>query len=175
VLILRDVLGFRAAEVAAMLDTTLESVTSALKRARATLERQRIDRDALAAPSPGSPDEDELIAQFVRAYESSDIEALVALLTDDAFIAMPPMPYEYVGRNAVGDFCALLFAAGRRYTLVPTRANGQPAFGVYVDPGDGARRGTGVFVLTLTGDRISAMTRFEKSVLASFGLPDALE
>jgi len=174
VLILRDVLGFRAAEVAEMLDTTLESVTSALKRARATLGKQRPDRDILETPTPGSPEEDALIRRFVDAYESSDIDALVALLTDDAFIAMPPMALEYVGSRAVGEFCALLFGAGRRYSLIPTRANGQPAFGVYVDAGDGTRRGTGVFVLTLAGDRIGAMARFESSVLASFGMPSAL-
>lgn len=174
VVILRDVLGFRAAEVAAMLDTSQESVTSALKRARATLGRQQTDRATLAAPAAGSTDESLLIAKFVHAYESSDIDRLVALLTDDAFIAMPPMPLEYVGRDAVGEFCALLFGAGRRYTLVPTRANGQPAFGVYVAAGDGTRQGTGVFVLTLAGDRIGAMTRFERSVLASFGLPPTL-
>jgi RNA polymerase sigma-70 factor (ECF subfamily) len=174
VLILRDVLGFPAAEVADMLHTTPESVTSALKRARATLDKQRTDRDTLAAPAPGSAGEDALVAKFVHAYESSDVEELVALLTDDAFITMPPMPFEYVGRDAVGEFCSLLFRAGRRYTLVPTRANGQPAFGVYVDAGDGTKRGTGVFVLTLAGDRISAMTRFENSVFPSFGLPRTL-
>ena len=174
VLILRDVLGFRAAEVAAMLETTVESVTSALKRARATVGKQRTDRDSPPPPAAGSSEEDHLVAAFVHAYESGDIKQLVALLTDDAFITMPPMPFEYVGREAVGEFCSLLFGAGRRYTLVPTRANGQPAFGVYVDAGDGTKRGTGVFVLTLAGDRISAMTRFENSVLPSFGLPRTL-
>ena len=174
VLILRDVLGFRAAEVAEMLDTTLESVTSALKRARASVGKQRTDRDAMAASAPGSSSEEGLVAKFVQAYESSDIDALVELLTDDAFITMPPMPLEYVGREAVGAFCSLLFASGRRYTLIATRANGQPAFGVYVDAGDGTRHGTGVFVLTLAGDRISAMTRFESTTLASFGLPRTL-
>jgi RNA polymerase sigma-70 factor (ECF subfamily) len=174
VLILRDVLSFRAAEVAEMLDTTLESVTSALKRARSSVRKQRTDRDAMAPPAPGSSAEEGLIAKFVHAYESSDVDGLVELLTDNAFITMPPMPLEYVGREAVGEFCSLLFGAGRRYTLVATRANGQPAFGVYVDAGDGNRHGTGVFVLTLAGDRISAMTRFESSTLASFGLPRTL-
>jgi len=174
VLILRDVLGFRAAEVAEMLDATVESVTSALKRARATVGKQRTGPDSPPPPAAGSAEEDRLVAAFVGAYECGDIKQLVALLTDDAFITMPPMPFEYVGREAVGEFCSLLFGAGRRYTLVPTRANGQPAFGVYVDAGDGTKRGTGVFVLTLAGDRISAMTRFENSVLPSFGLPPTL-
>jgi RNA polymerase sigma-70 factor (TIGR02960 family) len=174
VLVLRDVLGFPAAEVAEMLDATVESVTSALKRARATVDKRRTDRDRLTPPGPGSIEEEALIAKFVHAYESSNVEELVSLLTDDAFITMPPMPFEYAGREAVGEFCSLLFGAGRRYTLIPTRSNGQPAFGVYVDTGTGTRHGTGVFVLTLAGQQISAMTRFENSVLASFGLPRTL-
>ena len=72
------------------------------------------------------------MAKFVRAYESADIDALVALLTDDVFMSMPPMPFEYEGRDAVARFCELLFGSGRRVDLVPTRANGQPAFGAYL-------------------------------------------
>jgi hypothetical protein len=105
------------------------------------------------------------VARFVRAWEAADLDALVTLLTDDVFISMPPMPFEYQGRDAVGGFCALLFGAGRRTELVPTRANGQPAFGAYVRGPDGGSHATGLFVLTLSGDRISAMTRFDTSVL----------
>ena len=87
------------------------------------------------------------MARFVRAYESADINALVGLLTDDAFMSMPPMPLEYVGRDVVAQFCAAtLFAAGRRFDLVPTRANGQPAFGAYLRTQDGPRPGTGLIV-----------------------------
>jgi len=168
VLVLRDVLGYHAREVADMLGATVEAVTSALKRARATLE---LRADATTPPPPGSPAERTVVARFVHAYESADVDELVSLITDDVFIAMPPMPFEYVGSEAVGQFCAQLFGAGRRYTLVPTGANGQPAFGVYVLAPDGLRHGTGVFVLTLAGDRIAAMTRFESTVLAAFGLP----
>ena len=97
VLILRDVLGFRAAEVAGMLDTTVESVNSALKRARASLGRQRPAVTGRVPPPPaGSPAEDAIIAKFTSAYESADVDTLVALLTDDAFTSMPPMPLEYV-------------------------------------------------------------------------------
>jgi RNA polymerase sigma-70 factor (TIGR02960 family) len=159
VLILRDVLDFHASEVAEMLDTTVQSVNSALKRARAGLRR----REPAQAPV-----EDPLVARFVRAYEAADLDALVALLTDDVFIAMPPMPFEYEGRALVARFIAGLFGAGRRFDLVPTRANGQPAFGAYLRA-TGA--GTGLLVLTLDGDRISAITRFERSVLGAFGLP----
>ena len=175
VLILRDVLGFHASEVAGMLDSTLESVNSALKRARATLQRQ-----APAAggherpPSPGSPAEDAIVAKFVSAYESADLDTLVALLTDDVFVSMPPIPFEYEGRDIVARFCASLFGAGRMFDLVPTRANGQPAFGAYLRAPTGIRHGTGLIVLTLAGDRICAMTRFETSVFPWFGLPRSL-
>ncbi|MEV4145718.1 sigma-70 family RNA polymerase sigma factor [Amycolatopsis sp. NPDC049691] len=169
VLVLRDVLGFPAAEVAAMLDTTVDSVKSALKRARAGLRRQRQQREP--APAPGSPAERAIVADFVRAWETADIGALVALLTDDVFVSMPPLPLEYEGRDVAARFCAALFGAGRRFDLVPTRANGQPAFGAYLRGSAGIRHGTGLYVLTLAGDRISAMTRFENSVLPAFGLP----
>jgi len=175
VLVLRDVLGFRAHEVAEMLDSTAESVNSALKRARASLHRQQLPPgDREPPPAAGSPAEDALVAKFVSAYQSGDLDALVAMLTDDVFMSMPPMPLEYQGRDVVARFCALLFRAGRKYHLVPTRANGQPAFGLYVHAHDGVRYGTGLVVLTLAGDRICAMTRFENSALPWFGLPRSL-
>jgi RNA polymerase sigma-70 factor (ECF subfamily) len=175
VLILRDVLGFHANEVADMLDWTVESVTSALKRARASLERRLpLTADREPAPAPDSPAEQAIVARFANAWESADVDALVALLTDDVFVSMPPMPLEYMGRDLVGRFCASLFRAGRRFELVPTRANGQPAFGAYLRAPTGIRHGVGLYVLTLTGDRICAMTRFENSVLPWFGLPRSL-
>jgi hypothetical protein len=105
---------------------------------------------------------------------SPNFDALVTLLTDDVFMSMPPMPFEYQGRDVVGRFCASIFRAGRRFDLIPTRANGQPAFGAYLRAPTGIRQGTGLYVLTLTGDRISAMTRFDNSVLPSFELPRSL-
>jgi RNA polymerase sigma-70 factor (ECF subfamily) len=182
VLVLRDVLGFHAREVAEMLDTTVESVTSALKRARAALRRRQPPHAArqpgadLPRPPPAahSPAEEAIVARFVRAWESADLEALVDLLTDDVFISMPPMPFEYEGRDLVARFCAGIFGAGRRFDLVPTRANGQPAFGAYLRTPGGLSHGVGLYVLTLAGDRIRAMTRFENSVLPSFGLPRSL-
>jgi RNA polymerase sigma-70 factor (TIGR02960 family) len=175
VLILRDVLGFHATEVAGLLDSTVESVTSALKRARASLEH-RLPQGAGDPPPPaaGSPAERAMVTKFVSTWESADLGALVALLTDDVFMSMPPIPFEYHGRDAVARFCAALFGAGRRFDLVPTRANGQPAFGAYLRPAAGIRHGTGLYVLTLSGDRISAMSRFDNSVLSSFGLPTSL-
>jgi RNA polymerase sigma-70 factor (TIGR02960 family) len=175
VLILREVLGYHANEVADMLDSTVESVNSALKRARASLRRRlppTAEREP--APAPGSPSEDAIVAKFVSAWESADLDALVALLTDDVFISMPPMPFEYEGRDIVARFCASLFRAGRRFDLVRTRANGQPAFGAYLRAPTGIRHGIGLYVLTLTANRICAMTRFDNSVLAGFGLPRSL-
>lgn len=172
VLILRDVLGMRAAEVAGILDSSVDSVNSALKRARAGLERRRPEsREPVAA---GSPTEEALVAKFVRAYQAADLDGVVALLTDDVFVSMPPMPFEYEGRDAVSRFCASIFGAGRRFDLVPTRANGQPAFGLYLRSVGGPSHGVGLLVLTLAGERICAMTRFENSVLARFGLPRSL-
>jgi len=174
VLVLRDVLGFRASDVAGMLESTVEAVDSALKRARAGLARRRAPADRQPAPASGSTAEAAIVSSFVRAYEAADLDALVALLTDDAFIAMPPMPFEYEGRDLVARFFANLFGAGRRFDLVPTRANGQPAFGAYLVAGAGPRDGVGVIVLTLAGDSIRAMTRFEAGALRSFGLPSAV-
>jgi RNA polymerase sigma-70 factor (ECF subfamily) len=175
VVILRDVLGFGVDEVAGMLDATVDSVNSALKRGRNTLAR-RLPTVADHEPPPlaGSPTEHSIAAKFVSAFEAADLDALVALLTDDVFVSMPPMALEYEGREIVAEFTAGIFGAGRRFHLVPTRANGQPAFAAYLVAPTGVRHGTGLFVLTLTGERIRAMTRFDNSVLPSFGLPRSL-
>jgi RNA polymerase sigma-70 factor (TIGR02960 family) len=175
VLVLRDVLGFQASEVAGMLGSTVDSVTSALKRARSGLERRR--RGATAHEPPPASDshsEHAIVEKFVSAWESADLDAVVALLTDDVFMSMPPMPFEYEGRDPVARFCASIFGSGRRFELVPTRANGQPAFGAYVRAPDGISHGVGLYVLTLTTGRICALTRFENSVLPWFGLPRSL-
>jgi RNA polymerase sigma-70 factor (TIGR02960 family) len=175
VLILREVLGYHASEVADMLESTVESVNSALKRARASLRRGLPPAgDREPPPAPDSRSEHALVAKFVRAWESGDVDALVALLTADVSVSMPPIPLEYQGRDVVSRFCASLIRR-RRHDLVPTRANGQPAFGAYLRaPTGGIRHGTGLFVLTLTGDRICVMTRFDSSVLPWFGLPQSL-
>ena len=171
VLILRDVLGLHAIEAADMLDSTVESVNSALKRARATLQN-RLPLTGEPSPVPNSTAEHALVARLVTAYDSGRIDELVELLTADVWISMPPMPLEYQGRDAVARFFASIGHEGRRYDLVPTRANGQLAFGVYFrGPVGGIRHATGVDVLTLAGDRVSAITHFDTSVLPSFGLP----
>jgi RNA polymerase sigma-70 factor (TIGR02960 family) len=176
VLILRDVLGFRAQEVADMLDTTLDSVKSSLKRARTSLNRQRgTFGDRRPALPAGSPAEEAVVARFVSAYESADIDALVTLFTDDIFMSMPPLSYEYEGRDIVARFFSSMFNSGRRrFKLVRTRANAQPAFGAYLRHPTGSHEGTGLVVITLAPDGISAITRFESSLLRRCGLPAAL-
>jgi RNA polymerase sigma-70 factor (ECF subfamily) len=174
VLILRDVLGFRASEVAEMLDSTVESANGALKRARASLQRRWRPADRERPPASDSPAEHALVASFVSAYEAADLDALVALLTEDVFVSMPPMPLEYEGRDVVARLFASIFGAGRRFDLIRTRANRQLAFGTYLRAADGVRHGTGLFVVTLSGDRVCALTRFENGVLPWFDLPRSL-
>jgi hypothetical protein len=99
----------------------------------------------------------------------------VALPTDDVFLSMPPLPFEYEGREAAVRFCAPLLDAGRRFDLVPARANGRPAFGAHPRGPDGTRHGTGLFVITLAGDRICGILRFENSMFPAFGLPRSRE
>jgi len=171
VLILREVLGYHASEVAEMLDSTVESVNGALKRARASLQRRMPPTDP--PPAPGSPAEQALVAKLAQAYQSGDVDALVALLTGDVLLSMPPIPLEYQGRDAVAGFFASVLPR-RTYDVVPTRANGQPAFGTYLRTPAGIRPGTGLDVLTRTGDRIRAITHFDAAVLPSFGLPPSL-
>jgi RNA polymerase sigma-70 factor (TIGR02960 family) len=178
VLVLRDVLGFGAAEVASMLDSSQPSVNSALQRARSTLEsRQPASPDR--APLPRSPRERELLAEFAEAFENGDIDGVVALLTDDALLTMPPEPLEYQGHRAIDAFLRDRFAthAGRRVRLVPTRANGQPAFAHYIDDAHSPiSHCYGLIVLSLEGDRISALTRFgDSGILPYFGLPRTLQ
>jgi len=174
VLVLRDVLGFRAAEVAGMLDTSVEAVTAALKRARGGLRRRLPAGGASGSGATGTAAEQALVAEFARAYEAGDVAAVVALLTDDVFVSMPPIPLEYEGRDVVARLFSQVFGSGRRVDLVPTRANGQPAFGAYLRTPAGVRHASGLFVLTLAGDRISAFTRFDPGVFPWFGLPRSL-
>ncbi|MDQ6807265.1 MAG: sigma-70 family RNA polymerase sigma factor [Actinomycetota bacterium] len=177
VLVLRDVLGFGASEVAEMLDSSQPSVNSALQRARATLDA-RVPAARERAPLPRSDRERTLLGRFAEAFESGDIAAIVELLTDDAVLTMPPEPGEYVGSAAIAAFLANRFAthAGRRVRLIPTRANAQPAFGHYIEDAQSPIcHSSGVVVLTLEGDHISRLTRFaDTGILPQFGLPRTL-
>jgi RNA polymerase sigma-70 factor, ECF subfamily len=123
-----------------------------------------------------SPAEHEVLERLVRAFEDSDVDGIVALMTDDVWVRMPPVPLGYQGRELAGRFFATIaFRQGRRYRFIPTRANGQPAFGVYLrDPLTHVAHAFGLFVITLAGDRVSAITRFDNGVLPRFGLPRTL-
>jgi RNA polymerase sigma-70 factor (ECF subfamily) len=165
-LVLRDVLGFRNDEVAAMLDVSPQSIKAALQRARATVE-QRVP-ELERAPLPESPVERALVARFSDAVEAGDTERVVALLTDEARLTMPPLPLEYIGQAAIAEFLdyrAML--RGAPLEVRPTRANGQPAFGCYLHS-----RAWGVIALTLSGEQIAEITFFaDPSLLGRFGLP----
>jgi RNA polymerase sigma-70 factor (TIGR02960 family) len=177
VLVLRDVLGFRAAEVAEMLDTSQASVNSLLRRARAAFETRLPAIGRERAPLPHSKRERDVVGRLADAFEAGDIHGVVALLSEDAWLTMPPEPWEYQGRAAIGAFLdARAIRRGAPLRLVPTRANGQPAFGCYFpSPQTEIARPYGLLVLTLEGDRISAMTWFaDSSVFPHFGLPRTL-
>lgn len=175
VLILRDVLDFSAREVADLLETTEQSVTSALKRARATIHRQVPTPDE-PPPMPGSANERELLSALVRAFEEGDVDTIVQLMRDDVWVRMPPLPLEYQGRELAKRFFATVaFRQDRSYRLIPTRANRQPAFGVYLrDQLSGVAHANGLFVITLAARKVSAITRFESGLFSRFGLPRML-
>jgi RNA polymerase sigma-70 factor (TIGR02960 family) len=174
VLILRDVLDFTAREVAGMFDATEESVTSALKRARATMARAMAT--ASTPPAVDSAAEQELLNQLVAAFETADVRRLVTLMTDDAWLRMPPAPLEYQGPELIGEFFATVaFRHGRRYRLVPSGANRQPAFAIYLrDPHGEFWQAFGLLAVTTRGDRVSVITRFDDAVIGPFGFPRTL-
>jgi RNA polymerase sigma-70 factor (TIGR02960 family) len=177
VLVLRDVLGFRAVEVAEMLETSEAAVKGALQRARATFDTRLPAGDREHALLPRSTRERELVDRFADAVEHGDVDNVVSMLTDDAWLTMPPQPFEYQGHAPIAGFLrdrAVL--RGQPLRLVPTRANSQPAFGCYLPDRQAAiARPYGLMVLTLEGDRISAIAWFgDSSVFAHFGLPQTL-
>lgn len=176
VLVLRDVLGYRAEEVAEMLETTAHSVNSLLRRARAAFESRLPAAGREGAPLPNSKRERDTVGRFADAIRTGDIEGVVALLTDDAWLTMPPEPSQYQGRAAIGAFLRDRTTRRSAPVLVPTRANTQPAFGVYFpSPQTEIARPYGMLVLTLEGPQISAITWFGgDSVFPHFGLPRIL-
>jgi RNA polymerase sigma-70 factor (ECF subfamily) len=177
VLVLRDVLGYPAVQAADMLEASEVSTNSALQRARATLSAQFPAASRDRAPAPRSPRERELVSRFVDAFEAADVGKLVDLLTDDAWLTMPPEPLEYQGHAAIAQFyLSRTWWGVQPARLVPTRANNQPAFGYYLrDPQAPVARAHGLIVLTLAGDKICAITRFgDNSLFPHFGLPRRL-
>jgi RNA polymerase sigma-70 factor (TIGR02960 family) len=175
-LVLRDVLGYRAAEVAEMLQTSEAAVNSLLRRARAAFETRLPATGRERAPLPNSKLEREIVGRFAETVENGDIDAMVALLTDDAWLTMPPLPHAYQGPAVIQRFLRDAEVARGALRLVPTRANGQPAFACYLPSAHtDIARPYGLFVLTLQRDRISAITWFaDSSVFPQFGLPRTL-
>ena len=190
VLVLRDVLGYRAGEVAKMLDATQESVQSALKRGRATVDNHLADSSSTGstgssssgtgsrrpARQPDTAAEHRLVARLTDALERADLDALIELLVTDVRVSMPPAMLEYRGiESAQRFFAAATFRPGRTYRVVPTRANGQPAFGLYLaDPHASVYRAYALLVITTAGDHITAITGFLAEVMTRFGLPRTL-
>jgi hypothetical protein len=160
-----------------MLDSSEASVNSALQRARATLTVRLPMRERESARLPRSARERELAERFAAAYADDDVDGVIALLTDDAWYTMPPATLEYQGPAAIAGFLTLSARyRGAPTRLIPTRANGQPAFGCYVsDEPAGIYHAHGIMVLTLAADRISAVTRFiDSGIISRFGLPRTL-
>jgi len=177
-LLLCDVLGYSTAETAAMLETSGAAIKGALQRARASLARLRATRGGHSAARPGTRAESALARRFAEAFICDDIDAVLALLTDDAWLAMPPASHEYQGPEAIGRFLRTSSGwRGRRLLrLVPGRANRQPAFGCYLVDPDGPTSSAGILVLTLSEGRISAITRFLDPTLPPiFRLDEVLE
>ena len=176
-LVLRDVLGYRASEAAEMIDETQASVESALKRARVALHDHLVAKnDRELPPAPNSVAEQVIVARVTAAFETGNVDELLALLTEDVSVTMPPVAGECKGPEDAGRyFRQTSFRPGRSTRIVPTRANGQPVLATYVrDPQTGLYHATGIAVLTLSGDLISAVTIFGKDVLPSFALPRVL-
>ena len=180
VLLLRDVLGFAAAEVAELTDASTASVNSALQRARATLEQRRRDGrlDRTRTPPPDDV-ERSLVRRYIEAWQSVDIDALVALLREDAVMTMPPEPLLFRGAQAIGDFFATVPAGGAldEIRLLPTRANRKPALAAYLlDRESGNHQAYGLMVLSLDGDAIAEITGFaDPTLFPLFGLPAELD
>ena len=176
-LVLRDVLGFRTAEVAELLDTGEASVKGALQRARASLRTRLPAADRERAPRPDSAGERRLVGRVADAVEGGDVDEIVAMLTDDARLTMPPQPLEYQGHDAIGAFLRYREdVRGTPLRVVPTRANTQPAFGCYLPDAQAAiARPRGLFVLALEAGAVAAITWFaDTGVFRHFGLPRTL-
>lgn len=192
-LVLRDVLGFGTDEVASMLGTSQTAIKGTLQRARAAVDQHRgRDADGLLAPDaasgrvqvrtgkdgPESAQEQDVARRFADAFVAADVDGMVALLTDDAWLSMPPAPHQYQGTAAIAEFFRVAFGyrGERRVSLLPTRANTQPAFGSYLsEPGAAVAKPAGLIVLTITGERVRAITRFHLDALYPlFGLPESL-
>jgi RNA polymerase sigma-70 factor (ECF subfamily) len=178
VLLLRDVLDWSAAETATCLDMTVPAANSALHRARATLARHEAAGRDHARPALDDPAVQQLLERYLHAWETADVDGLVALLREDAVATMPPTPTWFKGRAAIGKFASAMFneLGPGRQRLLPARANAQPAFALYVaeQPG-GPFAARGLQVLTPSPDRLTRLDMFlQPDILRFFNLPSAL-
>jgi RNA polymerase sigma-70 factor (ECF subfamily) len=173
VLILRDVLRWRAAEVAEALDSTTASVNSALQRAHATLEKANLSADTVGEPTA---EQKEMLDRYVQAFWDKDIAAIVSMLTRDAIWEMPPFTGWYQGAENIGTLIDTQCPGGRHdMRMLPTRANGQPAFALYMRGGDGSFHPFHLQVLTLGPGGVEHVGAFfGEKVFETFGLPDRL-
>ncbi len=173
-LLLRDVLGWSASEIADLLATTPAAVNGMLQRARSTLERQRAS-GRLRRRAASEDAELRLLRRFVDAWNAVDIDGLVSLLAEDALLTMPPAPLVYRGRAAIGEFFATVPAGGElhRIRLLPVRANRCPALAAYVANADDDAYGAyGIMVFQCVEEAIVEITGFaEARLFACFGLP----
>jgi RNA polymerase sigma-70 factor (ECF subfamily) len=179
VLVLRDVLGWSAQEVADLLEDSLASVNSALQRARAKLERERAAGRLARDHVPASPESEErVVRRFLAAWEAVDVDGIVELLTDDAVMTMPPEPMRLAGTEAIGEFFRTVPAGGalERIRLLPTRANRQPAVAAYLEDDTGLFQAYGVMVFALAGESVASITGFAgyPELFPELGLPLAL-
>jgi RNA polymerase sigma-70 factor (ECF subfamily) len=174
ILILRDVVDYSTTEVAELLGTSPTAVKAAVQRARATLEQARAATDQ-SPTRPTTAEQRALARRFGEVFTQGDVDGLIGLLTEDAWLAMPPASHVYEGIPAITAFlrASLAWRGPRRCLLVPTGANTQPAYAVYLgEPGEPTSRPAGLIVLTLQGNRIRGLTRFlDDKVLPLFALP----
>ncbi len=180
VLVLREVLGWSAKEVADILGDSVASVNSALQRAREKLERERAAGRLARDHVPASPEsEARLMRKFVAAWEAVDVDAIVALLAEDAVMTMPPEPMRLSGTGAIAEFLRTVPAGGalERIRLLPTRANGQPALAAYMEDDTGSHQAYGVMVFALDGDEVASITGFAgyPELFPELGLPLGLD
>lgn len=174
VLILRDVLKWRAAEVAELLDTSTAAVNSALQRARAQLEEHAPMRDELVEPT--DPDQRDLLERYAKAFEDADIAGLIELFKKDVVWEMPPHLEWFVGADHVVRLITTQCApAPGDIRMVPSSANGQPAFGLYMRGDDGVHRAFQLQVLSVTADGVAHVSAFfDTSLFPLFGLAEQL-
>ena len=174
VLILRDVLRWRAAEVADLLGTTTTAVNSMLARARARLEQAAPDQDEIQEPA--DPAERDLLDKYATAFQNADIPAVLRLLREDAIFEMPPEPTWFTGRELIGRFLQTrVLTEPGRFQMVPTAANGQPALASYLRDHDGVYRAHSICVLTIAAFRIARVTSFnDPGLFRAFGLPQVV-